>query len=147
MFRVIINTFLMILTTWLMISWIASFGWPNRFWAARFDFDMPLGIGGGIVVRDHGARQCVICNQWIRNESSTKNVSLGGIQYFSNQNTMNISMPVWIAISLLAFYPTICFLRRPLRRYRCRRRGLCVQCGYNLTGAPQPRCPECGTAP
>ncbi len=31
------------------------------------------------------------------------------------------------------------------RRRRIRQRGRCRQCGYNLRGLTEPRCPECGT--
>ncbi len=35
---------------------------------------------------------------------------------------------------------------RACRKARRRRRGLCLRCGYDLTGNVSGRCPECGTA-
>ena len=49
-----------------------------------------------------------------------------------------------LAFALSAIYPTIAFLRGPLRRWRRRRKGLCVKCGYDLTGNVTGTCPECG---
>ncbi len=46
---------------------------------------------------------------------------------------------------LLALYPAVAFIRGPLRRYRRRRGGLCVKCGYDLHGNESGVCPECGT--
>ncbi len=49
--------------------------------------------------------------------------------------------------ALFAIYPTIAFIhfiRGPLRRSRRRRKGLCVKCGYDLTGNVTGVCPECG---
>ena len=51
-------------------------------------------------------------------------------------------------VGVLATYPIIAmvtFIRGPLRRYHRRKRGLCVRCGYNLTGNVSGVCPECGT--
>ena len=50
-----------------------------------------------------------------------------------------------VAMVLLAAYPTIAFIRGPLRRWRRRKRGECVNCGYNLTGNVTGVCSECGT--
>ncbi len=47
---------------------------------------------------------------------------------------------------LLSLYPTITFIRGPLRRHRRRKRGLCLACGYNLTGNVSGACSECGVA-
>ena len=56
----------------------------------------------------------------------------------------SLFMPPWVPVVLFATYPTIAFIRGPVRRWRRRKRGLCIHCGYNLTGLTEPRCPECG---
>jgi hypothetical protein len=57
----------------------------------------------------------------------------------------HIVIALWIPLILFAIYPTIAFIRGPLRRWRRRRKGLCVACGYDLTGNVSGVCPECGT--
>lgn len=58
-------------------------------------------------------------------------------------------VPLLVLSALLATYPAIALVRGPLRRcyrrrYR-RRHGLCIRCGYNLTGNVSGVCTECGT--
>jgi hypothetical protein len=57
-----------------------------------------------------------------------------------------LRIPYWflVAISLL---PGVWWMRRSVRRWREEsrpRQGLCVTCGYNLTGNISGVCPECG---
>jgi hypothetical protein len=57
-----------------------------------------------------------------------------------------IGVPLWCIIVPIAI-PTSLAWRRDLRIALVRRRrmkGLCVACGYNLTGNTSGRCPECG---
>lgn len=54
---------------------------------------------------------------------------------------LSLWLPALIGIGLR--FITLGVLR--LRQQRRRKRGFCFNCGYNLTGLPQPRCPECGT--
>lgn len=56
----------------------------------------------------------------------------------------NANLPPWAVLCLLGAYPTFAFIRGPVWRNRRRRRGLCVRCGYNLTGNVSSVCPECG---
>ncbi len=56
----------------------------------------------------------------------------------------------WFFSAVLALYPTIAFLKGPanraVRRWRRKRRGQCVTCGYSLEGNVSGVCPECGRA-
>ena len=45
---------------------------------------------------------------------------------------------------VFSVYPTIAFIRGPLRRYRRRKRGWCIHCGYDLRGNVTGVCSECG---
>ena len=56
-----------------------------------------------------------------------------------------LELPIWFPTILFAAYPTIALIRGPLRRWRRRKRGECVNCGYNLTGNVTGVCSECGT--
>ncbi len=51
---------------------------------------------------------------------------------------------LWGLTGALALYPAWALMFGPVRRWRRRRRGLCVGCGYNLTGNVSGVCPECG---
>ncbi len=51
-----------------------------------------------------------------------------------------------LPVVLFGAYPSAVFYRGPLRRHRRRKRGLCLACGYNLTGNTSGTCPECGRA-
>jgi hypothetical protein len=57
-----------------------------------------------------------------------------------------VRAPLWLLFAVSLCYPILAFVRGPVRRWRRRRRGLCVKCGYNLTGNVSGVCPECGTA-
>jgi len=57
-----------------------------------------------------------------------------------------ITVPLAVIGTLFAAYPAIAFIRGPLRRWRRRRRGMCIRCGYDLQGNVSGTCPECGGA-
>ena len=57
---------------------------------------------------------------------------------------IGVGLPFWIPTVLTAVYPTVHFVRGPLRRWRRRKAGQCVGCGYDLTGNVSGVCPECG---
>lgn len=58
--------------------------------------------------------------------------------------TTDVRLLVWPLAVAFAAYPTIAFIRGPVRRWRRQRKGQCVKCGYNLTGNVSGVCPECG---
>lgn len=64
--------------------------------------------------------------------------------YFHSGHLWGVNVPLWLPFLLLSAYPTIALVRGPVRRYRRRRKGLCIKCGYNLSGNVSAVCPECG---
>jgi hypothetical protein len=60
-------------------------------------------------------------------------------------DSYSVTVPLWIPLVVCGTYPTIAFIRGPLRRWRRRRKGLCLRCGYNLMGNVSGVCSECGT--
>lgn len=55
-----------------------------------------------------------------------------------------LTISLWLVFAVFAVYPFAAFVRGPIRRHRRRKRGLCLTCGYDLTGNESGRCPECG---
>jgi len=52
----------------------------------------------------------------------------------------------WVACLLLGIWPTIVFIKGPIRMWFRVRSGRCRKCGYNLIGSYDiGRCPECGS--
>lgn len=71
-----------------------------------------------------------------------------GFALIKGGNMIYLHVSIWVPLAittLLATYPTIVFIHGSLRRRRRRRKGLCAQCGYNLTGNVSGVCPECGS--
>ncbi len=58
--------------------------------------------------------------------------------------TTAVAFPLSLTTIVLALSGTIPFALGPTKRWRRKRRGCCVDCGYNLSGNRSGRCPECG---
>ena len=58
----------------------------------------------------------------------------------------SVNIPLWFPTVAFAALPAFTLLRIGSRRRRWREKhGLCVACGYSLTGNLSGGCPECGT--
>lgn len=69
-----------------------------------------------------------------------------GIQSGKRGQRYTVGISFYLLVCLFLIYPVAVWFRGPVRRRWRRKRGLCPQCGYNLTGSTVPRCPECGTS-
>lgn len=71
---------------------------------------------------------------------------IGGFGYATGLGYSYIKAPFWFLFCVFGAYPLFVLFGARRRRKISRMRqlaGLCTQCGYNLTGLPEPRCPEC----
>ena len=59
-----------------------------------------------------------------------------------------VYLPNYLVLVAMVAYPALVFMRSPARRrhHRRHKRGLCVGCGYDLTGNVTGVCSECGAA-
>ncbi len=71
------------------------------------------------------------------------------VEVKAKRREIGLGLPAWFVCVVAGAYPTITFIRGPLRRRYSRRfrreRGLCERCAYDLTGNTSGVCPECGT--
>ena len=56
----------------------------------------------------------------------------------------SLTFPHWLLVSLLAMLPVSRFFVDRIRNWNRRRKGLCLACGYDLTGSTSTVCSECG---
>ncbi len=65
-------------------------------------------------------------------------------------HAVTVHLSLWLPLVGFAAYPVtvgiVAFIRGPLRRYRHRKRGRCIHCGYDLRGTTGGVCSECGSA-
>ena len=57
-----------------------------------------------------------------------------------------VALPIWCIVAALAMPVGLAALGARLRRYLRRRRGQCIDCGYDLYSNTTGVCPECGCA-
>jgi len=105
----------------------------------RFDFGVSEGAFKAILVDglDQGGLGVLV--HWY-----------GGLANYSTTDRRRYFLayiPSWEIIGLFGLYPAVVLalsVTRRVRRRRRRVRGLCIHCGYNLTGNVSGVCPECG---
>ena len=96
-----------------------------------------LGSGG---TYEHPATEmnAVVFQWW------SKDYYIVGFDKTMGYGFRRLALPLWGPFIMFSIYPTVGFFRGPYRRWRRRRSGLCLKCGYNLTGNVSGVCPECG---
>ena len=112
----------------------------------------PPGFGVPSTGRWSTHRRPIMPQETPRASLSRAFIDRGGVQIGSVKGTsvdaIWIMLPYWLIEIVVLIIPgsLICLLlRRPLRRSRRLRRGLCHDCGYDLRGSITRRCPECGS--
>lgn len=167
MIRIFIALVLSLAALWLTVMWIATFIWPADYSFPNSVMKLSFQNGQrqmqiGIVVwdlKDLRLRRFT----WMFLEQPnldpsarplpTRQFGFLSFHYSANHAVAGnpnsprlhiIALPASTIVFVAWLYPMICLIRRPLRKLVRKRRGLCLQCGYNLTGSPEPRCSECG---
>ncbi len=99
--------------------------------------------GGHIVWRELGGTKAWAIS-WDGRCFFLRHVPVDAAEFFHFWDVGD-DFPAWVPCVLFGTYPTLAFIRGPLRRWRRRRKGLCIDCGYDLTGNVSGVCSECGS--
>jgi hypothetical protein len=70
--------------------------------------------------------------------------SHGAAGFLATIEVTYLRVPLPVVGALLGILPALAAYRGPIKRWRRRRRGRCICCGYDLTGNVSGICPECG---
>jgi 4-amino-4-deoxy-L-arabinose transferase-like glycosyltransferase len=126
--------------------WAVTLTWSFTYWQARDGFT--IGWGAIRIYRWHEVlpQGVELAERGWHVTRNTSGVIAIPKMEFRRGHVSGLDVPLWLPFLLFATYPTIAFIRGPLRRRRRHRKGLCVKCGYNLTGNVSGLCPECGEA-
>lgn len=81
--------------------------------------------------------------QWMWRSSTWRGQN--GQDIHDDYHVREVHVPFPAIVALFGSYPAWTLCGGPLRRRRRRARGLCLRCGYDLTGNASSVCPECGT--
>lgn len=130
-------------------------------WIVDFAPDAPPDLVNNITLEDgklHYYRRVVINDKLSQPaESSTRHELFGYVLAYGVKprrlgplpppltTILVVHIPIAPILLIAAAYPIIAFVRGPLRRHHRKRRNLCRNCGYNLTGNVSGNCSECGT--
>lgn len=128
----------------LMLVWVVSSSRSCLSPTARFHDGLPVAsLAYSVEPWDGGA--CVVINETGK-ALELRSFSPFGIRPPQGGTKKQIYVGVHFALMLavLAAYPVFAFTRGPFRRWRRRRKGLCLNCGYDLTGNVTGVCSECG---
>ncbi|MCO6436271.1 MAG: hypothetical protein J5J06_04200 [Phycisphaerae bacterium] len=109
-------------------------GGPMR---AAFGYYVPIpaGFGFGFVIANDGYRTIAfpgVCVSWYWQPSAYRRC--------------DVLVDLRATAIVAALYPGLSILMFRARRYIRRRRGLCLNCAYDLQGNVSGTCPECGAS-
>jgi hypothetical protein len=99
-------------------------------WVRDYVQEVPVLLRTSSELREEGIYKRFECSRW----------------RYVNFWVTSLRFPLACLILVGLSYPTVVAIRGPLRRWRRRRKGLCLKCGYDLTGNTSGVCPECGEA-
>jgi len=143
-----IRTIVIIVLVSASVATAASWAWSSAWQGVNAGWRLQRG-GVFLANGGYGSDLVLGVGAWPRPRwDASRSAEFGGFGYCSGQSHARVWAPFWFPVVVFAAYPCFILVRRRLRErivLERQLRGLCVECGYDLTGLQEPRCPECST--